>query len=60
MYDVYCKKNKLKFTSVQSQRLKCSPFFTGRDLKHCVLALSAAESGQEDLVTTNTIGFVVV
>lgn len=35
-------------------------FFTGRDLKHCVLALSAAESLEEDLVTTNTIGFVVV
>ena len=34
--------------------------FTGRDLKHCVLALSAAESLEEDLVTTNTIGFVVV
>lgn len=32
----------------------------GRDLKHCVLALSAAESLEEDLVTTNTIGFVVV
>ncbi|XP_068747119.1 protein CLP1 homolog [Montipora capricornis] len=32
----------------------------GRDLKHCVLALSAAESLEEDLVTTNAIGFVVV
>ena len=35
-------------------------FLTGRDLKHCVLALSAAESLEEDLVTTNAIGFVVV
>lgn len=32
----------------------------GRDLKHCVLALSAAESLEEDLVKTNIIGFVVV
>lgn len=32
----------------------------GRELKHCVLALSAAESLEEDLVKTNIIGFVVV
>jgi len=32
----------------------------GHDLKHCVLALSAAESLEEDLVTTNIIGFLVV
>ncbi|XP_078378577.1 protein CLP1 homolog [Oculina patagonica] len=39
---------------------KLVPVQPGRDLKHCVLALSAAESLEEDLVTTNTIGFVVV
>ncbi|KXJ28151.1 Protein CLP1-like [Exaiptasia diaphana] len=30
------------------------------DLKHCVLAVSAAESLEEDLVTTNVVGFLVV
>ncbi|XP_031570089.1 protein CLP1 homolog [Actinia tenebrosa] len=30
------------------------------DLKHCVLAVSAAESLNEDLVTTNVVGFLVV
>ncbi|PFX14840.1 Protein CLP1-like [Stylophora pistillata] len=39
---------------------KLVPVQPGRDLKHCVLALSAAESLEEGLVTTNTIGFVVV
>lgn len=39
---------------------KLVPVQPGRDLKHCVLALSAAESLEEGLVTTNTVGFVVV
>lgn len=44
----------------EQNETKLVPVQPGRDLKHCVLALSAAESLEEDLVTTNAVGFVVV
>ncbi|EDO49377.1 predicted protein [Nematostella vectensis] len=39
---------------------KLVPVVPTKDLKHCLLAISAAESLEEDLVQTNVIGFLVV